>query len=80
MHGMLTFSVVLIHGNAHPHTAASTQGPLDHFSWELFDHSPYNLALTLSNSHLFTSLMNWLVSQCFNNNEKLMEGVKTWFI
>jgi hypothetical protein len=23
-------------------------------------------------------LMNWLGSQCFNNNEELMEGVKMW--
>jgi hypothetical protein len=26
----------------------------------------------------FTSLKNWFQSQFFNNNEKMMEGVKTW--
>jgi hypothetical protein len=32
----------------------------------------------LSDYHLFTYLKNWLWSQRFNNNEELMEGVKTW--
>jgi hypothetical protein len=32
----------------------------------------------LSDYHLFTYLNNWLRSQRFNNNEELMEGVKTW--
>jgi polysaccharide deacetylase 2 family uncharacterized protein YibQ len=27
---------------------------------------------------MFTYLKNWLGSQLFNNDEKLMEGVKTW--
>jgi hypothetical protein len=27
---------------------------------------------------MFTYLKNWLRSQRFNNNEGLMEGVKTW--
>jgi hypothetical protein len=26
----------------------------------------------------FNYLKNWLGLQCFNNNEELMEGVKTW--
>jgi hypothetical protein len=35
--------------------------------------------ILLSDYHLFThtSLKNWLGSQCFNNNEELMDGVKT---
>jgi hypothetical protein len=34
--------------------------------------------LNPSDYHLFANLKNWLRSQCFNNNEELMEGVKTW--
>jgi hypothetical protein len=51
---------------------------LEHFNWELFDHPPYSPDLTPSNYHLFTYAKKWLRSQRFNNNEKLMEGVKTW--
>jgi hypothetical protein len=74
---MLTSSVVLLHDNAHPHTAAHTRALLVHFNWELFVNTPYSPDLTLSNDHLFTFLKNWLGSQRFNNNEELMEGIKT---
>jgi hypothetical protein len=50
---------------------------LEHFNWELFDHSSYSLDLAPSDYHLFTYLKNWLLSQRFNNNEELMEGLKT---
>jgi hypothetical protein len=61
-------------GYAHPHTAAHTQALMEHFNWELFDHPD----LTPNDYHLFSNLKNWLGSQHFNNNEELMEGVKTW--
>jgi hypothetical protein len=51
---MLTFSVLLLLSNAHPHTAAHTQALLEHFSWELFDYTPYSPDLTLSDYNLFT--------------------------
>jgi hypothetical protein len=38
--GMLTYSVVLLHDNAHPYTATRTQPLLRHFNWKLFDHVP----------------------------------------
>jgi hypothetical protein len=46
----------------------------------LFDHPPYSPDLAPSDYHLFTCtyLKNWLGSQHFCNNEKMMEGVKTW--
>jgi hypothetical protein len=59
----------------HSHTAARTRALLEHFNLELFEHSPYSPA---SDYDVFTYLKNWLRSQPFNNNEELMEGVKTW--
>jgi hypothetical protein len=70
---MLTSGVVLLHDNA-----AHTQALLEHFSWELFDHPPYSPDLTLCNYHQFTYVKNWLGSQHFNNNEELLDGIKTW--
>jgi hypothetical protein len=75
---MLTCGVVLIHNNVCLHTVAHTRALMKYFNWELFDHPPHSPDLTLSNYHLFTCSKNWLRSQHFNNNEKLMEGVKTW--
>jgi hypothetical protein len=75
---MLASSVVLLHDNAHPHTAACTRALPQHFKGELFDHTPYSPDIAPSDYHLFTYLKNWLQSRRFNNNEKLMEGVETW--
>jgi histone-lysine N-methyltransferase SETMAR len=76
---MLTSSVliVLLHDNVRLHTAACMRALLENINCELFDHPPYSPYLTLSDYHLFTSLKNWLRSQCLNNKEELMEGVKT---
>jgi transposase len=77
--GMLTSGVVFLCDNARPHTstAARARALLKHFNWELFDQPPYSRDLASSDYNLFTYLENWLLSQHFNNNEKLMEGVKT---
>jgi hypothetical protein len=76
---MLTSGSVLLHDNARPHTAARTPALLEHLNWELFDLPSYSPDLASSDYHLFTCLKNSLgVSQSFDNNEELMEGVKTW--
>jgi histone-lysine N-methyltransferase SETMAR len=75
---MLTSNVVLLQQNSCPHTAAGNRERLEHFNWELFDHPPYSPVVALSNYHPFTYPKYWLQSQCFNNNEELMESVKTW--
>jgi transposase len=55
---MLTYSVVLLHDNARPHTAARTRALLEHFNWELLDHSPYSLDISPSEYHLLTYQKN----------------------
>jgi hypothetical protein len=44
------------------------------------DHPPHSPDFTPNHCHLFTYLKKWLESQCLNNNEELMEGVKMWLI
>jgi hypothetical protein len=75
---MLISGVVLLHDNARPHTAARTRALQEHFNWELFDHPRYNPDLAPSNRHLITYMNSWLGPQRFNNNDELMEDVKTW--
>jgi hypothetical protein len=77
--GMLTSDVVIFHYNVHLHTNtdAHTRPLPKLFNWTFFDHPPNNADVALSNYHLFTYLMNWWRSQCFNNNEELLEDVKT---
>jgi hypothetical protein len=75
---MLTSGVVFLRDSACLHTAGRTQALLEQFIWELSDHPSYSLDLALSDYQLFTYLKNWLRSQCFGSNEKLVEGVRTW--
>jgi transposase len=75
---MLTYGVMVFYDNGRAHTAAPTGALLGHFNWELFDYPPYSPEFVPSDYHLFTYLKNWVGSQRFNNNEELMEGVKTW--
>jgi hypothetical protein len=77
-HGMLTYGLMLLHGNDRSHTVVRTRTLLENFNWGLFDHPPYILKLAPSDHNLYTQMKNWLRSQRFNNNEELMEGVKTW--
>jgi histone-lysine N-methyltransferase SETMAR len=44
----------------------------------LFDHPPYSPDIALSDYRLFTYLKNCFGLERYNNNEELMEGVKTW--
>jgi transposase len=69
---------VFLHDNARPHTAACIRALLEHFNWELFDHLHYSPDLAPSDYLLFTYLKNWVGSQHFDNNEELIESVKTW--
>jgi hypothetical protein len=39
---MLKSGLMLIHDNARLHTGTLIQALLQYFSWELFDHPPYN--------------------------------------
>jgi hypothetical protein len=68
---MLTYGAVLHHDNT-PYTAARTWVLLEHFNYGLFDQPLYSPELAPS-----TYLKDWLWSQRFNDNEELMEGVKT---
>jgi hypothetical protein len=77
---MLTYGVlvVLLRDSVLLHTASHTRALLEHFNWELFDHSPYIPGLAPSDYHLLNYIKERVGSQCFNNNEELMKGVKTW--
>ena len=39
-HGMLSATILLLHDNAWPHSAAQTQDLVTSFKWEQMDHPP----------------------------------------
>jgi hypothetical protein len=75
---MLASGVVVVHYSAHSCTAPHTQALLEYFNWKLFDYPPCSPDLALNGYHYFPHMKNWLRSHCCNNNEELIEGVKTW--
>jgi histone-lysine N-methyltransferase SETMAR len=77
-HGMLSRGIVMLHDNARPHTAATTQGFIATFSREQFDHSPYSPDLAPSDFHVFLYLKTFLGGLLFHDNE-VKEAVNTWF-
>ena len=77
--GMLSRDVVMIHDNARPHTAASTQNLITTFGWEQFDHPPYSPDLAPSDFHLFLHLKSFLVGRQFHDNNEVKEVVTTCF-
>ena len=65
-----------MHGNARPHTAQRTASLLQKFSWEVFNHPPYNPDLAPSDFHLFLHLKKFLKIE----NDREAEMVVTqWF-
>jgi hypothetical protein len=60
--GMLSRSVVMLHDNARPRTAAATQDLIATFGWEQFDHPPYSSDLAQSDVHVFLHLKISLVT------------------
>ncbi|UYV81717.1 hypothetical protein LAZ67_20002107 [Cordylochernes scorpioides] len=59
--GLLSRKVLLVHDNARPHAARTTQTLLENFKWEIFTHlilthlSPYSPDLAPSDFYLFSS-------------------------
>ncbi|UYV64613.1 hypothetical protein LAZ67_3001318 [Cordylochernes scorpioides] len=54
--GLFSRKVLLVHDNALPHAARTTQTLLENFKWEIFTHPPYSPELAPSDFHLFPAL------------------------
>ncbi|XP_071454407.1 histone-lysine N-methyltransferase SETMAR-like [Hetaerina americana] len=76
--GMLTSGIVLIHDDAHPHSAGATQPFLVQCQWNIFNHPPYSPDLVPIDFHLFPDLEKWLGGQSFQTNGELQTNVKTY--
>jgi hypothetical protein len=76
---MLSWGVVILHDNAHPHTATATQDLIATFVWEQFDYSPDSPDLAPSDFHVFMHLKTFLGGRPFHNNGEVKEAVNTWF-
>jgi hypothetical protein len=76
--GLLSKRVLLLHENAHPHTAAHTVDTLRALKFEVLKHPPYSPVLVPSNFHLFGPMKEHLWGQKFADDNKIMEVVQSW--
>ncbi|GFX70267.1 histone-lysine N-methyltransferase SETMAR [Trichonephila clavipes] len=76
--GLLTSRVLLLHGNAIPHSAINTQNLIRSFGWEQIDHPPYSPDWAPSGFHLFRYLKEFLGGKRFDTASELKDEVQDW--
>jgi len=77
--GLLTKGMLLLHDNAHPHSANQTTATLRSFKWEVFQHPPYSPDLAPSEFHLFGTLKQHLLGECFPDDDTVETAACVWF-
>ena len=73
---MLSATVLLLHDNARPHSAAQTQDLITSFRWGQMDHSLYSSDLVPSDFHLFLHLKKFLGGKRFDDDDDLKDEVQ----
>ena len=68
-------TILLLHDNARPHSAAQTQDLITSFRWEQMDHPPYSPDLAPSDFHLFLHLKKFLGGKRFDDDDDLKDEV-----
>jgi len=77
--GMLSTTILLLHDNGRPHSAAQTQDLITSFRLEQMDHPPpYNPDLAPSDFHLFLHLKKSLGGKGFDDDDDLKDAVQKW--
>ncbi|UYV71032.1 hypothetical protein LAZ67_8001474 [Cordylochernes scorpioides] len=70
--------VLLVHDNARPHAARTTQTLLENFKWEIFTHPTYSPELAPSDFHLFPALKLHLGGKHFANDDEVQAEANHW--
>jgi hypothetical protein len=76
--GLLSKRILLLHGNAHLHTAVRTVDTLRALKFEVLKHPPYGPDLAPSDFHLFGPLKEHLCGQKFADVNEEMEAMQSW--
>ena len=76
--GRLSEGFSLQHDNATPHTAKMTKEWIQKYGWEVLPHPPHSPDLAPSDYHLFGPLKRHLAGKRFDEDEDLIQEVKTW--
>jgi len=75
---MLSATILLLHDNARPHSAAQTQDLITSFKWEQIDNTPFSPDLAPSDYHLFLHVKKFLGGKRFDDDDDLKDAVQKW--
>ena len=75
---MLRATILLLHDNAPPHSAAQTQDLITSFRWEQMEHPPYSPDLAPSDFNFFLHLKKFLGGKRFDDDDDLKDAVQKW--
>jgi hypothetical protein len=78
-YGMLSQGVVMLHDNAHLHTATAMQDLIATFGWEQFNYPPYSPDVAPNDFHVFLHLKTSLGVRRFHSVSEVKEAINTWF-
>ena len=76
--GMLSATILLLHSNAWPHSAAQTQDLITSFKWKQMGQPLYSPDLATSDYHLFSHLKKFLGGKRSDDNDDLKDAVQKW--
>ena len=70
--------MLIQHNNARPHTSLWTQEAITKSGWTVLPHPPYTPDLAPSDFHLFGPLKDALHGTRFEDDENVIQAVRTW--
>ena len=76
--GLLSDGIILMHGNARPHTVNVARDKLQRFGWETVQHPPYSADISPCDFHIFGYLKKDIRGRRFHSDEEMHEWVRLW--